>query len=177
MLTAKVLEENLRFASVVPILGESNMFLGRYDESFKYYSRFVEIADSVNWPLPYQKMNIAFIFNESGRTDRAVELIEQQISQSEKWIAEKQNNIDDHYRYLALAYMLKQDTENALFYLKLLSQQKRMNAEAVMIFNHPVYTEIKDDPEFIRTSDQIRDSYLEEQERVREWLAENDILN
>lgn len=175
-LTAKVLEENLRYASIVTVLGESNMLLGRYDESYKYYKRFVEIADSVNWPIPYQKMNIAFIFDENGQTDRALELIGQQIDLSEQWIAKNQSNRDDHYRHLAEAYMLKQDTEKAIFYLKLLSQQEKMNVVADMTCDYPVFEGIKNVPEFIRISDQIHAKYLDEQERVRQWLAENDIL-
>jgi tetratricopeptide (TPR) repeat protein len=175
-LTAKVLEENLGYASIFTVLGESNMLLGRYDESYKYYKRFVEIADSVNWPIPYQKMNIAFIFDENGQTDRALELIGQQIDLSEQSISENQRNKDDHYRHLAEAYMLKQDTLKALYYLKLLSQEDKMNIVADMTCDYPVFSGLKNDPEFIRISDQIHAKYLEEQERVREWLTENDIL-
>jgi TolB-like protein/tetratricopeptide (TPR) repeat protein len=175
-ITAKVLEENLGYASIFTVLGESNMLLGRYDESYKYYKRFVEIADSVNWPIPYQKMNIAFIFDENGQTDRALELIGQQIDLSEQSISENQGNKDDHYRHLAEAYMLKQDTAKALYYLKLLSQEDKMNVVADMTCDYPVFSGLKNDPEFIRISDQIHAKYLEEQERGREWLAENDIL-
>jgi len=176
MLTAKDLEENLRYTGSFPIVGESYLLLGRYEESYKYYKRFVEIADSVNWPLPYQKMNVAFIFNENGQRDRALEFIGKQISESEQWIARNQGNSDDHYRHLAEAYMLKQDTSNAIKYLILLSQQKKMNVVADMTCSYPVFEGLKNDPEFIRISDQIHAKYLEEQERVRGWLAENDIL-
>ena len=175
-LISKDLKKNLGYANIFMVLGESNLLMGRYAESYRYYTRLVEIADSVNWPLPYQKMNIAFIFIKNGHTERALEFIGQQISGSEQWIAENQSNKDDHYRHLAEAYMLKQDTAKALYYLKLLSQQEKMNVVADMTCDYPVFSGLKNDPEFIRISDQIHAKYLEEQERVREWLTENDIL-
>jgi tetratricopeptide (TPR) repeat protein len=175
-LTAKDLKKNLGYANIYAVLGESNLLMGRYAESYRYYKRLVEVADSVNWPLPYQKMNIAFIFIKNGQTGRALEFIGQQISGSEQWIAEHQGNKDDHYRHLAEAYMLKQDTTKALYYLKLLSQEDNMNVVADMTCDYPVFSGLKNNPEFIRISDQIHTRYLEEQERVRKWLTENDIL-
>ena len=159
------------------ILGESCMYAGRYLESYRYFRRYIDFADSIGWPLPYHKMNIAFIFRENGLNERASELIDQQIKQSEDWIAENHiYNNSEHYQHLAEAYYLKQDKENALRYLKLFGQQERMNAVQTLFPENPIFRGMTGDPEFIQICDQIQAKYITEQERVRQWLEENDLL-
>jgi len=167
------LDEQSNHVYGLAVLGECNMYLGRYEESYKYYKKYLEISDSAKWPLPYQKMNIAFIFSETGHMDRVRELIDQQIRQSDQWIADNRGNNNAHYQYLAMAYMLSHDKANALLYLKFLSQQKRMNAPAALIPENPIYREIRNDPEFIGITSRIRSRYLEDQDQVRQWLMEH----
>lgn len=160
----------------VTVLGEASMYAGHLQESYKYFRRYVDLGETVGWPFPWQKMNIAFIFGENRDEDKAIELIDRQIKQSEDLIAENLNLNNDSYRRLAEAYCLKQDRENAMRYLRLLGQQERMSALESSLPENPIFKGMKEDAEFIEICDQIQINYLEEQEKIRQWLEENDMF-
>ncbi|MGW8314415.1 MAG: tetratricopeptide repeat protein, partial [Bacteroidales bacterium] len=157
------------------VLGESYMFANQYSDAYTYLNYYVELGDSIGWSFPWHKMDIAFIFLMNGNEERALELIDQQIRQSEQWIAESHNYINDELLHLAMAYMLKQDRGKTLMYLNQLSQKERLNAIAAMVPANPIFSPLKDDPEFMEICDRIRVRYQAEQERVRKWLEENEI--
>ncbi len=157
------------------VLGESHMFVNQYPEAYTYFNRYVKFVDSVGYSLPWHKMEIAYIFRKNGREETARVLIDQQIRQSKQWIAESHNYINDELLHLAMAYMLEQDQEKALMYLDQLSQKERLNAIAAMIPANPIFSPLNDDPEFVEICDRIQVRYQAEQDRVRQWLAENDL--
>ena len=159
------------------VLGLSHMYSNQYTEANTYFNRYVEFGDSMGWSFPYHKMEMAFIFRENGHEERAREFIDQQITYSERWISESHNFINDELYHLAMAYMLKGDHKNALLYLDQLSQKDGLNAIAAMIPENPIFSGLKDNPEFIEICDRIRTRYRAEQERVRQWLAKTDFSN
>ena len=46
-------------------------------------------------------MSIAYVFKKNGQDEKARELIDAQIMQSEKWIRENDYYNSDNYRYLS----------------------------------------------------------------------------
>jgi TolB-like protein/Tfp pilus assembly protein PilF len=162
--------KDLKRPYTLAVLGENYMLTGRYKESFHYFNKYVEYSDSTGWGLPWHKMQIAFIYRENGYNEKAQELIDLQIRQSEESITEFQSLYTDHYSYLAMAYMLKGEKEKAIEYLKLISLQSSMNATLVRYHENPIFSGIKDDPDFQEICDQILTKYLAEQERVRQWM-------
>jgi tetratricopeptide (TPR) repeat protein len=168
--------ETRKDAYGMAVLGESYMFANRYPEAYTYLNHYVELGESFGWSFPWHKMDMAFIFRENGHEEKAREFIDQQIRQSEQWIAESHNYINDELLRLAMAYMLKQDRKNTYLYLNQLSNKDRLNAISAMIPANPIFGALKEDPEFIEICDRIQVRYQAEQERVREWLEENDLL-
>jgi TolB-like protein/tetratricopeptide (TPR) repeat protein len=175
-LSAEDLERNPKYAALLAVLGESCMFAGRVEESYNYLKRFLEFANSYGWTFPWFKMSIAYSFNENGQKEKARELIEIQIRQSEQWIHSHHGYSSDQYRYLAQAYMLKQDEQKALSYLRQMVRWEGSNALTAMFPLNPIFGPLKTNAEFISITDQLRTNLLKEQDQVRHWLEEHELL-
>jgi hypothetical protein len=75
-----------------------------------------------------------------------------------------------------MAYILKQDKDKALEYLRLFSQQDKMILTNTRFPENPIFSSIKDDPIFLDICGEIEAKYQAEHERIRQWLEENDML-
>jgi len=168
--------KNTRVNYALVILGESYMLNGQFEESLKYFEKVVYFADSVNWGIPWHKMPIAFIFLKNGYKEKAQYFLDLQIKEAEEWIEQKRIGYAERYLYLAMAYILKQDKDKALEYLRLFSQQGNMRLTNTRFPEHPIFSSIKDDPAFLGICGEIETKYQAEHERIRKWLEENDIL-
>jgi tetratricopeptide (TPR) repeat protein len=159
------------------ILAENYLLNGRFEESFKYFSTYVDIMEKRQEDIPWHKMPIAFSYLKNGYNEKAEHLIADQISQAEEWIEARRTGFAERYYYLAMAYLLKQDKERAIENLRLLSSvHEGINVTFTRFPENPIFYIIKDDPEFLEICDVIQNKYLAEHERVRKWLEENDML-
>jgi TolB-like protein len=90
----------------------------------------------------------------------------------------------DRYRYadyiafyrLAAAYAFLGDNDKAFGNLRRMNQRPRMPKWMVKDLNNdPLFNSIRDEPEFQQIVRDVEAKYQAEQERVREWLEENEM--
>lgn len=159
------------------IFGENYQLAGLHEESFYYFSKYVDFMDRNSRDIPWHKIPIACSYLNTGHIEMAEYLIEQQIRQAEEWIESGRVGFEERYWYLAMAYALKQDIDRVVDNLKeFLGFQTGITIHYSRTLENPIFYAIKDDPEFMELCDTLKARYEVTHERVRQWLAENDIL-
>jgi TolB-like protein/Tfp pilus assembly protein PilF len=170
-------EKNPEIIYSLVILGESYQFLGQDEQSFSFFSTYVDIMDRNNGDILWHKIPIACSYLKNGYVEKAESLIEQQIKQAEEWIGSKRVGFEERYWYLAMAYALKGDHYRVNEYLnKFLSFRTGIHILFLRQLHGPIFYGMKDDTEFMEICDTFNARYQATHEQVRQWLVENDVL-
>ncbi len=166
-------------SGILVSLGKSYMFLGQFEESLKYFKKYIERLEELgNFDLK-DMAEIGYVYSLNGYKEKADYYLDEQINYSNKSIElgrDFAKNLYSHYD-LAAVYAFRGEKDKAYENLRIFNQRKMMLHWAVsLIKNDPLLDNIRDEPEFQQIIRDIEAKYQAEHERVRKWLGENDML-
>ena len=157
--------------SVIDRLASVHYVLGKYEESLKYYKKYIALIKEHGERIDnnaYYKIGLAYWHN--GHKEEANYYFKEQIN-----ICNRANELGGPwsqsfvtYHRLAKVYALLGDKDKAFENLRILNQKQKLPAWIVaQIKNGPVYYNIRDEPEFQQIVRDVEAKYKAEHERVR----------
>ena len=123
---------------------------------------------------------IGWAYWHNGYKEEAEYYFEEQIEYCNKMLELGKGGLSDSIRTaydLAAVYAFMGEKEKAYENLRIHNQKQRNSLlDFTRIKNDPLFENIRDEPEFQQIVRDIEAKYQAEHERVRQWLAENDML-
>jgi TolB-like protein len=164
---------------ILGLLGINYSLLGQYDESLKYWIKYVERLKAMGELSINSMQRIGYAYLQNGYKKEAEYFFNEQIKYSNR-INELKRPENGLYTYYDLAgvYAFRGDKEKAYENLKIFNQKQiRMSLWVVTyIKNDPLFNSIRNESEFQQIARDIEAKYQAEHERVRKWLEENNLL-
>jgi len=155
------------------------MFLGQYEESLKYYKKYIErIEASGNINLEAMH-RIGYVYWQNGYKEEAEYYFNKQLEYCYRTIElgrEYGQNLNAFYD-LAGIYAYKGERDKAYENLRKFNQRQWMDFFMVNFIKiDPLFDSIRDEPEFQQIVRDVEAKYQAEHERVRKWLEEQEML-
>lgn len=159
-------------------------FLGKYQESLKYYKKWLEKLKTKGG-FDYDIMHrIGYAYWQNGCKEKAEYYYNEQIKYCNSIIELKRSWGQGPFAYydLAAVYALKGDKDKAYKNLRIFNQIQRTTLWIPMIWiemlmkTDPLFNSIRNEPEFQQITRDIDAKYQAEHERVRKWLEEQGML-
>jgi TolB-like protein len=160
-------------------LGEVYLFLGKYEESIKYFKKDINRLKSLGIPNRQASGYIAYDYWACGYKDDAEYYFNEQINYCDRLIELEREFANKFWEYFTLAqvYAFKGEKDKAFENLNIFNQREKMCLwEGIVIKNSPLFDNIRDEPQFQQIVRDVEAKYQAEHERVRKWLEENDML-
>lgn len=142
-----------------------------YDSAFFYFKIFVESREEAGLDIYVQQnAKIAKVYDEMGLASKAKELFSEFSAYSE--------SDQSPYRSInmALKYAYEEKFDLVLEQLNIFSDIDNFQYWYVKIDNEPLFIPIRDDPEFVRIIQKIKDRFWENQARLEKDLKEKGLL-
>jgi tetratricopeptide (TPR) repeat protein len=161
------------------LMGYNNMMLGQYDESMKYYKKYVEKQKDLSYFSLNGTHRIGFVYWENGYKKEAESYFDMQIKYSNEEIKLERGSALTFFQYYDLAgiYAFRGEREKAYENLRIFNQRQWMPLNLVrLIKDDPLFNSIRNEPEFQQIVRDVEAKYLAEHERVRKWLEEQGML-
>ena len=161
-------------------LGLINMYLAQYEESLKYFEKYIEKKSfRYGYNVFGESSIIGFVYWQNGDKGKAEYYFNKQID-----ICNMQNELERRsskpkmsYYNLAGVHAFRGEKEKAYENLRIFLKSPKMYLENVFLINNdPLFDSIRDEPEFQQIVGDMEIKYQAEHERVRKWLEENDML-
>jgi len=165
--------------SILGDLGMSYMFFGHYEESLKYYEKYVERLKELSIFDIYRMDRIGYVYLRNGYKEKAEYFFNEQIRYSNRMNKLGRERTQQLFTYydLASVYAARGEKEKAYENLRIFNQRKTMpNWAVTLIKDDPLFDSIKDEPEYLQIVKDVESKYQAEHKRVRQWLEENDML-
>ena len=154
-------------------LGTIYYMMGRYEESYRYYNRYVLKMEEADHFLPWYLTNVVYVFRLAGEPDRAEHLMNKLIEHFELDLGEGE---DVRYLSLAIIHAMNGDREATRENLTAYAQQDLYNLGSAFIRYSPVIEELRDDPEFAPILQEIADKQAAQLENDRRILSDKGLL-
>ena len=173
---------------ILQVLGINYAWLGRYEESLKYYKKWLEglktrgalaISSPFNSNLYNIMHRIGYSYWQNGYKKEAEYYFNEQINYCNRIINSKRLWAQTLYPYYDLAgvYAFRGDRVKAYENLKIFNQRKIESLWMVMLIKtDPLFDSIRNEPEFQQIVRDVEAKYQAEHERVRKWLEEQGML-
>jgi len=178
-LDKKVLNLDSTLVRVLLNLGIAYSYLGNYEEALVVYEKYFHNRKNYIDPEGNNTHRIAYAYWLNGDLEKANYYFDKQMEYS---IADIELGrswgklLYPHYD-MAGIYATRGETEKAYVNLRILSTKERHPLWMVnLIRDDPLFTSIRDQPEFQQIVRDVEAKYQAEHERVRKWLKENDML-
>ena len=155
------------------------IFLGRPEESLKYYKKLETEKEVSEWLNSNQFQRLGYVYWQLGMKKEANFYFDERIRTCIKENELGRLGSKQHYTYYDLAgvYAFRGEKDQALENLRIFNQKRIMPKWMVtLIQNDPMFNSIRDEPEFQQILSDVEAKYQAEHERVRQWLEENDML-
>jgi tetratricopeptide (TPR) repeat protein len=156
-------------------LGQCYSFLGQFEESLKYYKKFVERKEALGQFYLIESHRIGYAYFKNGYKKEADYYFDKQIDYCNSQIKFYRPWAQALYPYYDLAgvYAFRGDKEKAYKNLRIFNQRKTESLWMVtLIKNDPLFNSIRNEPEFQQIVKDVETKYQAEHERVRKWLEE-----
>jgi TolB-like protein/Tfp pilus assembly protein PilF len=164
--------------NVLDMLGKGYAWLGKYEESLKYYRKELEILNKGEIGIN-EMASIGYVYLQNGYKAEAENYFNEQIKNCNCVIELKRGWGQKLYEYydLASAYAPIGDKDKAFKNLRILNQIQRVPLWMVTCMKtDPLFNSIRNEPEFQQIAKDVEAKYQAEHEKVRKWLEENGIL-
>jgi len=173
---------------ILQILGINYAWLGRHEESLKYYKKWLEglktrgalaISSPFNSNLYNNIHRIGYSYWQNGYKKEAEYYFNEQINYCNRMIDSKRLFAQTLYPYYDLAgvYAFRGDRIKSYENLKIFNQRKIEPLWMVMLIKtDPLFDSIRNEPEFQQIVRDVEAKYQTEHERVRKWLKEQGML-
>jgi hypothetical protein len=123
-------------------------------------------------------VEIGYIYWQHGKKEKAEYFFNEQIEYCNRMNELGRYHAQQKLTYydLAAVYAFTGEKKKAYENLNVFNQRPRMPLWAVnMIKDEPLFDNIRDEPEFQQIVRDVEAKYLAEHERVRKWLAEQEL--
>jgi tetratricopeptide (TPR) repeat protein len=160
--------------NALDMLGKGYAWLGKYEESLKYYRKELEILNKGEIGIN-EMASIGYVYLQNGYKAEAENYFNEQIKNCNSVIELKRGWGQKLYEYydLASAYTAIRDKDKAYKNLRILNQIQRVPLWMVTCMKtDPLFNSIRNEPEFQQIAKDIEAKYQAEHERVRKWLEE-----
>jgi TolB-like protein len=173
---------------ILQVLGINYAWLGRYEESLKYYKKWLEglktrgalaISSPFNSNLYNNMHRIGYSYWQNGYKKEAEYYFNEQINYCNRMIDSKRLFAQTLYPYydLASVYAFRGEKDKAYENLRIFNQRKTDPLWMVMLIKtDPLFNSIRNEPEFQQIVRDVEAKYQAEHERVRKWLEEQGML-
>jgi TolB-like protein/Tfp pilus assembly protein PilF len=164
--------------NVLDMLGKGYAWLGKYEESLKYYRKELKILNKGEIGIN-EMASIGYVYLQNGYKAEAENYFNEQIKNCNSVIELKRGWGQKLYEYydLASAYAPIGDKDKAFKNLRILNQIQRVPLWMVTCMKKdPLFNSIRNEPEFQQIAKDIEAKYQAEHERVRKWLEEQGTL-
>ncbi len=160
--------------NILDVLGHSFFRLRQFEDSYAFYSKYVNRMEDLNQFNPYSMPNIAYTYMQMGEKEKADYYINELMNYID--ITSKEAKISDRIRGLSYIYLIKGDIESTYEELSKLAQLERLTVWDNKLKDSPICDMINTEPEFLQIISEIERKYAVQHERIRQWLEENDML-
>ncbi len=160
-------------------LGYCHSFLGQFEESLKYYKKYVERKKALGQFYLLESHRIGYAYFKNGYKKEAEYYFDKQIDYCNDLIKSDRPWAQLLYPYYDLAgvYAFRGDKVKAYKNLKIFNQRQKEYLWMVsLIKTDPLFDSIRNEPEFQQIIGDVESKYQAEHERVRKWLEENHML-
>jgi tetratricopeptide (TPR) repeat protein len=161
------------------ILGSSYAKLDRYEESLKYYNKWIirsEIQGD-EWFLG-SSHRIGYVYSQNGNTETAKYYFNRQKNYCDRSIELGRQYAQMLYAYYDLAgvYAFRKERDKAYENLRIFNKKPIMSFWMVsLIKTDPLFNSIRNESEFQQVVRDVEAKYQTEHERVKKWLEEKGI--
>jgi tetratricopeptide (TPR) repeat protein len=156
-------------------LGFDYAWLGKYEESLKYYIKYVERLEIKGGFDLSGTHRIGYAYWQNGNKKKAEYYFNEQIEYCNRLIELKRSEVQSLYTYYDLAgvYAFRGENDKAYKNLRIFNQMQRIPLwMAMLIKTDPLFNSIRNEQEFQQIAKDIEAKYQAEHERVRKWLEE-----
>ncbi|MFC2103960.1 helix-turn-helix domain-containing protein, partial [Bacteroidota bacterium] len=171
-LLLETLEKDTTRLDVIQEVGKIYYYLKDYENSYKYYKRFLDIKHALNLDIfPSENAKIGVVLAEVGLTEESKKLF-----MDYKYYAENDQTI---YKNLSLAMYnsYKGDTKKAIEHLKLFSEEDNYFYWVLLFLDiDPLIDNVKDNSEFNKILNDIETKFWKRHEKIRASLEEKELL-
>jgi TolB-like protein len=162
------------------MLGYCYSFIGQFEESLKYYRKYVaRLKASDQLALSFSH-RIGYTYFKNGYKKEAGYYFDQQIDYCNGQIKLKRPWALELYPYYDLAgvYAFRGDKVKAYMNLKIYNQRQEPEGlwMVSLIKTDPLFDSIRNEPEFQQIVRDVETRYQAEHERVKKWLEEQGML-
>ena len=161
-------------------LGDLYSFNGQFEESLKYYKKYVEKQKASGQLAFISSHRIGYAYFKNGYKKEAEYYFEKQIEYCNGQIKLNRPWAQELYPYYDLAgvYAFRGDKDKAYENLRVFNQ--RQQGEGLWMVSlikiDPLFNSIRNEPEFQQIVRDVEAKYQAEHERVRKWLEEQGML-
>jgi TolB-like protein len=157
-------------------LGDSYAELGQYEESLKYYNKWIKRSENQGdeW-FAGSSHRIGYIYSQNGNREAANYYFNKQINLCDRSIELGRQYAHMFYAYYDLAgvYAFRGDKVKAYENLRIFKKKPIMSFWMIsLIKTDPLFSRIRNEPEFQQIARDVEAKYQAEHERVRKWLEE-----
>jgi TolB-like protein/Tfp pilus assembly protein PilF len=162
------------------ILGSSYAEFGQYDESLKYYNKWIKRSEDQGdeWFLG-SSHRIGYIYSQKGNREMAEYYFNKQINYCDRSIELGRLYAQMLYAYYDLAgvYAFRKERDKAYENLQIFNKKPMMSFWMVsLIKTDPLFSSIRNESEFQQIVRDVEVKYQAEHERVRKLLEEQKVF-
>jgi len=167
------------YDEAIMYMGKAHYDAGRYQVAHRYYSRYYKQLEKKGI-LDINDMNrMGHIMWMVGEKDSAMYFFSQMIDHCKRHLETGTNYGREAASYdLAGVYAFLGEKDSAYHYLEVFSRSNSPDGYFLDYLGHfdPLYESIRGEEQFQIIFKQIESKFEAEQERVRQWLLENDLF-
>ncbi|MGW8315861.1 MAG: TPR end-of-group domain-containing protein [Bacteroidales bacterium] len=175
----KALSIDPNYAPALDRMAYDYMFMGEYDQSYRYYTDLVKSRSGSELPDINDIHRVAYAYWKAGLKDEADSLFNLQEQYCLRMIELGRGHASGGAAYYDLAgvYAFRGEKELAMENLRIFSEKLIAGVWIVTLINDdPLFDTLRGDPEFQQIVSSIEAKYQAEHEKVKQWLEENDML-
>ena len=168
------------YAKNFEFLGECCLMYGQYEESLKYFKKWIEVVGDPVRANVVKAFWIGYDYWINGYKEEAEYYFNEifnfwnRLNESGK--GEMEQNLRLYY-LLSGIYAIKGEKDKAIDNLKIFNQKQKVSLMWLFyVKNDPSFDSIRDEPEFQQIVKEIEVKYEAEHERVRKWLENHEML-
>jgi TolB-like protein/Flp pilus assembly protein TadD len=150
-------------------LGESYREMRNWEEMLKYCKKYSLTSGDLS------SLHLGYAYLKNGYTKEAEDCFERLTKSYENNIKLNPQSYRT-YGYLAILYAIRDDKEKVYESLNRFYQTKALPIHYVKALNYPAFDSIRNEPEFKKITAEMEERFQAENERIRKWLEENNML-
>jgi TolB-like protein/tetratricopeptide (TPR) repeat protein len=160
-------------------LGYCYFFLGNYQKSMEYYRRYYKNLQEKEGELDRNAHRLAYAYWKNGHKKEAEYYFDESIRINKRLNELGRIWSDLKYTYYSLAaiHAFRGEKEKAYENLRIFNRKTVMPLCMVRIIKvDPLFSSIRDEPEFEQIVRDVEAKYRGEHERLKQWLAGHEML-